>query len=556
MLVMATKPERKTDFKGSVGITSFSVTVFVLIVLFASSMTWARTCYCNSCASCNAAFNNASCNVVQMTQSFNDTSGLFGACVLGNGLSNKVFNCAHYTISNGEAYTFELVSSSNITIANCTLLSSFSYPWFPAIYIYSGKGVSLDHITVNHYGMGISMVSSNSNTFNDLNISANLIYGIYLVVSNNNVLNNIVSDFNAYHGIDIYGVHGSYTQGCYGNHLSNYVGEWNGYDGIVLDWQGHDNVFTNITCSHNNRNGMYLFGDHNNITNAVFVDNAQRGIAVLPTSHDNRIKNAIFLNNTRNNILFQSALLYGFGASNNTVINTTACGGLGYNLTTYTKNNSAIDSRGNVSNKGNNPKFITDSTYCIRLIAQPYFVPPTPPNATSLKTNSFTVNVTTPSSVVSNVSLNLYVNDTKLTTVTCAFVPCTYTLRNISLGIYKVNATAFYDGVSLSTPTRTFYYTGNLSLQTLLGETKNCTLVLVLHNMGNQVLTITTVKLGNEEYEVHDFILQPRSQRRLALVSADFCQYVGKVVFLPLTIYYKDASGLLHTVSGELPLNA
>jgi len=220
---------------------------------------------------------------------------------------------------------------------------------------------------------------------------------------------------------------------------------------------------------------------------------------------------------------------------------------IGYFFQRETAGNSGSSNLGNVTDLGTNPGFSADAGICYLSLLKPVFVPPTPANNSILSSTSITLNATSADPTLTNITLNLYNNTGLVKSVVCTSSPCSYSFTGLKLNEnYYFNASACdVEKQCASTGTYTTY----LSPTT-------CALVLLVKNHLNKALYIDAVKIGSEEYDVGHVLLLPYQTKTLKIENNGFCQYLGRVVFLDMTIYFSDASHMAYEVSGEIALNS
>ncbi len=236
-------------------------------------------------------------------------------------------------------------------------------------------------------------------------------------------------------------------------------------------------------------------------------------------------------------------------SSSNTLNNISACFDkkVSFYFDGHSSNNVGADNTGNVTDLGTNPGFSADAGICYLSLLKPVFVPPTPANNSILSSTSIALNATSADPTLTNITLNLYNNTGLVQKVICTSSPCSYTFTGLKLNQnYYFNATAC-DAEKQCASTGT--YTTYLSPTT-------CTLVLVVKNHLNKALYIDAVKIGSGEYDVGHVLLLPYQTKTLKIENNGFCRYLGRVVFLDMTLYFSDASHMTYEVSGEIALNS
>ncbi|MBW2993406.1 right-handed parallel beta-helix repeat-containing protein, partial [Candidatus Woesearchaeota archaeon] len=297
----------------------------------------AAPCPCTDCSSCESQLNNASCRVIQLTQSI---SGHSGTCINNPAdFGNKTFDCLGNTIdgdSSGTDYGIYLVSQQNNTIRNCKI-TDFYY------------GIYLDR--------------SSNNNISNLTIQENLPYDVYVRTTSESHCDNLLENITGSGGrpIEYYNssvnlqdktlselilcdtdgsdiknitINSSLTKQnnmmfvlrTDNSNITGIVSSANHY-GVYLESSDNNNL-VNITGYNNSISGIYLdSSDSNNITNATVNDNEMYGI-YLDSSDSNILTNITAYSNEDYGIRLSSAEL-------NTITNCTSQENLLYDLYVY-----------------------------------------------------------------------------------------------------------------------------------------------------------------------------------------------------------------------------
>ncbi len=246
---------------------------------------------------------------------------------------------------------------------------------------------------------------------------------------------------------------------------------------------------------------------------------------------------------------------------------------VGYYFGAGTTGITGTDNRGIVVDRGSNPGFKTDSGVCAHLLLLPVFQDPINGQVftTSATTTSVLLNVTSISPTLKNITIRLYnATDHKLIThITCIEFngalpsPCQQLLP-LPPGAYYANATACdSSGACVGSASDVHFSVvvgssaTSSSAAALSGSAKQpCYIVLLVHNRLSQMITITNVEVESKRYAPKSPVnIMPGERSKVVLNSTDFCRYYGRVAFVQVVIWYKTSDGLLHEVSGELPLN-
>ncbi len=317
---------------------------------------------------------------------------------------------------------------------------------------------------------------------------------------------------------------------------------------------GVSNTFSSITSNHVNV-GLWMSTNVNRtiVANSSFSHEQCAGVVVdspvvwsstltkwINRAGYNRLQN---ITAEYNNI---GIYIY---SSSNTLNNISACfdKNVSFYFNGHSIDNTGSSNLGNITDLGTNPGFSADAGICYLSLLKPVFVPPTPANNSILSSTSITLNATSSDPTLTNITLNLYNNTGLVQKVICTSSPCSYSFTGLKLNQnYYFNATAC-DAEKQCASTST--YTTYLSPTT-------CALVLVVKNHLNKALYIDAVKIGSEEYNVGHVLLLPYQSKAIRIENNGFCQYLGKVVFLDMTIYFSDASHMTYEVSGEIALNS
>ena len=225
--------------------------------------------------------------LVNLTGAPNDASPLVGTACVKIAVSNVVFDCNGFNVTNngtaGTTYGVLLNSSvSNVTVKNCPGISGYSY----GIYAYQSSGNTLTNNTAyNNSKVGFNLVSSSGN-----------------VIANSTAHDNGL--FN----------------------VSN-------TDGFRMDSSAYNNLTNNIACNNSNTGFRSDFSDNNILANNTACNQSYSGFRFSNSSDNVLANNSAYASN-----------LYGFTfyyASNNNVIanNTATLAHNGFDLTDDANNN-------------------------------------------------------------------------------------------------------------------------------------------------------------------------------------------------------------------------
>ncbi|MFH8119913.1 MAG: NosD domain-containing protein [Candidatus Aenigmatarchaeota archaeon] len=269
----------------------------ILFILFFLNFASAQTCYCNSCADCNANLSNPACTEVKL---ITDIINVSGNCINNpSGFNNKIFDCQGHIIDGYDTdYGIYLHSKQNNTIKNCIITDFVVGIYFD----YSSNNNTLTNNNVSSNDVGIYLYSSSNNTITN-NTAISNSHGIYLYSSSNNTLINNIASLNINYGI--------YLGSSSNNTLTNNTVRSNSY-GILLHSSSNNNTLTNNTVRSNSY-GIYLYLSLNSTLTNNTISSNYRGIH-LDSSSNNIIVNNIVSSNTDYGIL----LIY---SSNNNIYN-------------------------------------------------------------------------------------------------------------------------------------------------------------------------------------------------------------------------------------------
>ncbi|MEM4152595.1 MAG: right-handed parallel beta-helix repeat-containing protein [Candidatus Pacearchaeota archaeon] len=160
----------------------------IIFFIFASSLTSAASCYCDSCADCTSKLNNSSCTEVKLTANI---INFVGTCIDNPaGFNNKVFDCQGYKIDGDDLrynYGIYLNGKQNNTIKNCVITD-----FYVGIYLWFSWENTLTNNTASSNNFGIYLYYSSDNEITNANVRENEEIGIVLSSTNNTKIKNCI----------------------------------------------------------------------------------------------------------------------------------------------------------------------------------------------------------------------------------------------------------------------------------------------------------------------------------------------------------------------------
>ncbi len=183
-----------------------------------------------------------------------------------------------------------LCNADNSTIDNITLNHTFKNNGFLVL---NTDNSSFSNMSLNNLELGLAIISSVNNAFDNITTNNNEEFGMSLVNSSNNNFANIISNLNNFTGIFLFASN-------HNNKFYNISVISNKWDGITLISSNY-NTLNKIKSNCNNETGIILWDSNFTVlANSTIQNNSGYGISIF-SSKNNLIYNNLF-NNTNNTV--------------------------------------------------------------------------------------------------------------------------------------------------------------------------------------------------------------------------------------------------------------
>ncbi|NPE29328.1 right-handed parallel beta-helix repeat-containing protein, partial [Methanococcoides sp. SA1] len=258
-----------------------------------------------------------------------------------------------------DAGSVYVINSTNITVKDIEVTNEI----YGVLFAYTDNS-TIQNLTNSENSDGVRLISSSSNTLDDINASSNDNNGFYLSSSINSTLRNNTANYNVDDGF--------YLSFSSNSILSNNTANCNVDDGFYLSSSGNS-IFSNNTANCNVDNGFHLLYSSNsifsnntansNVDDGFYLSYSSNSIFSNNTANSNvddgfylsYSSNSIFSNNTANSNNDYGFYLYGTG--NSDLINNTAIGNIDHDL--YSNRENIVENIV-VTHNSSTISFITD----------------------------------------------------------------------------------------------------------------------------------------------------------------------------------------------------